>query len=65
MVKNPNGHELQKHTLNLVRGDVERIRDLYPTADASVIIRNVVHDFVLKHEGEQMDHGFLKTKVEL
>lgn len=42
--------ELQKHTLNLYRGDYARIRDLYPEGDAASIIRDVVRAFIQKVE---------------
>jgi len=41
-------HELQKHTMNFVAGDFEELRRLYPEVEVSALIREMVHDFVLR-----------------
>lgn len=38
--------ELQKVTLNLRHGDVRRIREMYPKAGASAVIRQIVANYV-------------------
>lgn len=44
----PKDEGLQKHTLNLRAGDMERIRDAYPDIPASTIVRQVISTFVDK-----------------
>jgi hypothetical protein len=39
-------HDLQKHTLNLRRGDVDRLREVFPNVEVSTVIRKVVSKFV-------------------
>ena len=43
---------LQKVTLNLVAGDMERLRTFFPDVGASVVVRRLVHQYVKKLEGE-------------
>lgn len=38
--------ELQKHTLNLFKGDYEEIQNMFPDLGAAVIIRRVVRNYV-------------------
>jgi len=40
------GDTLQKHTLNLYKGDFERMSELYPRCGASVAIREIIHKFI-------------------
>lgn len=40
--------ELQKHTLNLRRGDMEKLRVLYPGQEPSVVLRRIVSGFIDK-----------------
>lgn len=42
--------ELQKHTLNLFRGDYEKVQEFYPDIGAAVIIRRVLRSFLKKVE---------------
>lgn len=44
--------ELQKHTLNLYRGDYEKVQSLYPDVGAGPIIRRVLRRFI-----EQVEMG--------
>lgn len=44
----PKTEDLQKHTLNLRKGDVEAIRALFPRKDATVVIRRIISKFVDK-----------------
>lgn len=37
---------LEKVTLNLVRGDVVRLRELCPRIGAAKVIRTLVHDWI-------------------
>lgn len=41
---------LAKQTLTLFKGDVERLRDLFPRQGASFMIRNLVRQFLRKVE---------------
>jgi hypothetical protein len=52
MVKNLDGEELQKHTLNLFRGDFDRLRDFYPELDPSIVIRKLLRKHILDNEAE-------------
>lgn len=49
--------DLQKHTLNLHRGDYQRIQELFPDIGAAVIIRRIVRKFLkqVETEGESVD----------
>lgn len=38
--------DLQKHTLNLWRGDYERLQQLYPDIGAGPVIRGVIRKFI-------------------
>lgn len=44
--------DLQKKTLNLYRGDFERVAELFPDIEPSVVIRKVIRDFISKVEGQ-------------
>jgi len=48
----PKNEELQKHTLNLRKGDFELIGDFFPDLGASRIIRTVVSRYVDELEGD-------------
>lgn len=49
--------DLQKHTLNLHRGDYQRIQELFPDIGAAVIIRCIVRKFLkqVETEGESVE----------
>lgn len=49
--------DLQKHTLNLHRGDYQRIQELFPDIGAAVIIRRIVRKFLkqVETEGESVE----------
>lgn len=42
----PDETDLQKHTLNLYRGDYEKLRAAYPDIGAAVVIRRVIRKFI-------------------
>lgn len=42
--------ELQKHTLNLFRGDYERVQDLFPDIGAGPVIRRVLRSYLERIE---------------
>ena len=44
----PSLGDLQKHTLNLRRGDMEKLRVLYPGQEPSVVLRRIVSGFIDK-----------------
>lgn len=37
---------LQKHTLNLRKGDIDRLAELYPSRNPTVLVRQIVSRFV-------------------
>lgn len=43
---------LQKHTLNLYRGDMDKLRDYFPKAEPSRIIRELVRNLINETEGD-------------
>jgi hypothetical protein len=45
--------ELQKHTLNLRAGDMDRLRDLFPDIPPSNMIRTIVSRYVDDLEGQR------------
>lgn len=47
MAKNP---DLQRHALNLWKGDYAKLQDLYPEIGAAAVIRQIVHDFIARLE---------------
>lgn len=40
--------DLQKHTLNLYRGDFEELRMLFPKVETSTLIRELVRDCIVR-----------------
>lgn len=44
---------LQKHTLNLYIGDFDKLNRFFPDADTSVIIRDLIHDLVVRMEAKE------------
>ena len=42
---------LQKHTLNLRAGDMEKLRDFFPDLPASSLIRTIISRYVDSMEG--------------
>lgn len=44
--------ELQKHTLNLRAGDMDRLRDFFPDIPPSNMIRTIVSRYVDDLEGQ-------------
>lgn len=43
----------QKHTLNLMPGDFEKLQRFYPDIGASAVIRTLVHNHVKKIERDE------------
>jgi hypothetical protein len=39
--------DLQKHTLNLYRGDWDELRALYPNTETSTLIREIVRSCII------------------
>jgi hypothetical protein len=51
----PANHDLNKHTLNLRAGDMDKLRELHPTQPPSTIVRTLVSKYVdnlFKPQGE-------------
>jgi hypothetical protein len=44
--------ELQKHTLNLHRGDYEKLQSMFPDLGAGPVIRQIVRNFIERAEAE-------------
>lgn len=38
--------DLQKHTMNFYRGDMEELRTLFPTVEPTVLVRETIHDLI-------------------
>lgn len=49
----PKNEELQKHTLNLRAGDMEKLRDFFPDLPSSSLIRTIISRYVDDLEGER------------
>ena len=49
----PADPNLQKHSLNLFRGDYERIQELNPDIGAAVVIRSIVRKWIEQCESTQ------------
>lgn len=48
----PKNEDLQKHTLNLTRGDYDKLALLFPDTGAGPVIRQLVHDFITRVEAQ-------------
>lgn len=57
--------ELQKHTLNLYRGDFEELCALFPSVKPSVLVREIVRDCIKKHKEREGDSPSIHAPVEL
>lgn len=44
--------DLQKHTLNLFRGDYDKLQQLFPDTGAGPIIRQLVRGFIVRTEAD-------------
>lgn len=53
-------NELQKHTLNLRAGDMEKIRDFHPDLHASQVVRMLISRYV-----DQIEGGETNVSVEI
>ena len=53
---------LQKVTLNLFDGDMERLRSFYPDVGASAVIRRIVRRYI---EQVEATGGSIDAKVEI
>lgn len=52
--------ELTKHTLNLFKGDYEKLAELYPDVGAAPVIRRIVRKFL-----ESLDQPATTPKMEV
>lgn len=59
-MKNDN---LQKVTLNLVRGDFDKIKDLFPDNGAGEVIRQLVHDFISRVEAVEQSAPDVEVRL--
>lgn len=49
----PKSEDLQKHTLNLRAGDMEKLRDFFPDIPPSNMIRTIISRYVDDLEGQR------------
>lgn len=54
--------DLQKVTLNLFNGDMEKLRSFYPDVGASAVIRRIVRRYI---EQIEVNGGSIDAKVEI
>lgn len=45
--------DLQKHTFHLRRGDVEKLREIYPNVPSAIIIRRLISTTVDRFERKE------------
>lgn len=57
--------DLQKHTLNLYRGDWDELRSLFPTVETSVLIRELVHSCIVNTKAGDPERGKIDVEVKL
>lgn len=55
--------DLQKHTLNLNRGDYEKIKLLFPEVGAAEVIRQLVSDFIARVESVEASAPDVEVKL--
>lgn len=55
--------DLQKHTLNLFRGEYDALAALFPDTGAGPIIRQLVHDFLLRVEATEAEAPAVEVKL--
>jgi len=60
MAKN---EDLQKHTLNLFRGDYDALALLFPDLGAGPVIRQLVHDFLKRAEAQASEAPDVEVKL--
>lgn len=58
--KNP---ELTKHTLNLRRGDLDKLKEIFPAQQSTVMARKVISAFVDKHYGLRVEAPALDLNI--
>lgn len=49
--------ELQKHTLNLYRGDFQRLGELYPELSAASALRLIIRKHIEQQDEQQLADG--------
>lgn len=61
----PKNSDLQKHTLNLNRGDFDKIGAYYPDVPAATIIRRVISAFVkqIEESGDASVNASVEIKI--
>ena len=48
--RNADGLDLTKHHINLFAGDLDRLRELVPSVEPSIVVRKLVRDTINKLE---------------
>lgn len=56
--------ELQKHTLNLFKGDYEKLQSYYPDLGAAAVIRRIIDTYIKQLE-EPSDVSKLNIQLKL
>lgn len=57
--------DLTTHHINLFKGDLNRLRELFPGHDPSKIVRALVRDCITKLETKDPTYDRVKIKVNL
>lgn len=57
--------DLQKHTLNLYKGDLEEVAAMLPDLKKTVVVREIVRDFIRKHQAAAPKLEPLIEEIEL
>lgn len=53
--------DLQKHTLNLRRGDMDKLALLFPGRNPSVVLRQIISKFLDRHFSDPISPSFIAT----
>jgi hypothetical protein len=56
--------DLQKHTLNLFRGDMDKLRALFPDQEPSVLVRDIIRATIDNIEAS-VDKPKVTTEIKL
>lgn len=58
--KNPG---LTKHTLNLRKGDLDKLKEIFPAQQPTVMARKILSAFVDKHYSLRVEHPSLDLNI--
>lgn len=57
--------DLQKHTLDLFKGDFARLREIVPEVEPTKLVRAILHDWIEKHESPEAVEQLRRLKMEV